>query len=361
MGRQIDSTFLEELALGATILGAGGGGDTAIPMLMAQRALERYGPVELVPLSEVPDDEWLIPPAIVGAPTVTLEKLPAGTEATRAFKMLEKFIGVKAFAAYPSEIGGGNSLIPLMAAAELRLPLVDADMMGRAFPEVQMTTATMYGISAWPMSMADEKGNAVIVQAPDNRSAERLARAVSVSMGGSAHICNYAMSGRDAKQALIAGSVSRAAAIGRELRLSRQEKRDPVLALCELLQAAIIARGKVRDVQRRTEGGFARGQVLISGSGDFSGQQLHVAFQNENLVVWREKSVLATTPDLISIIDEATGLAIPTESLSYGQRVAVIGIPCNAKWLTPHGMALAGPRYFGYDIDYLPIEGAVYA
>jgi DUF917 family protein len=64
VGQQIDSTFLEELALGATILGAGGG-DTAVPMLMAQRALESYGPIELIPLNAVPDDEWLIPPAIV--------------------------------------------------------------------------------------------------------------------------------------------------------------------------------------------------------------------------------------------------------------------------------------------------------
>jgi uncharacterized protein len=275
--------------------------------------------------------------------------------------MLEQFLGVKAFAAYPSEIGGGNSLVPIMAAAELRLPIVDADMMGRAFPEVQMTTATMYGISAWPMSMADEKGNSVIIQAPDNRSAERLARAVSISMGGSAHICNYAMSGRNAKQALIAGSVSRAAAIGRELRQSRAEKRDPVAAVCQLLKSSLIARGKVRDVQRRTEKGFALGQVYLSGSGESTGQHLRIAFQNENLVVWLGEVIVATTPDLISIVDEATGAAIPTESLKYGQRVAVIGIPCNEKWRTPHGIALAGPRYFGYEIDYKPIEGTQYA
>jgi hypothetical protein len=352
----IDPTFLQDIAAGATILGSGGGGDPAVPLMMAQRAIERFGPVELIRLESVPDEAWLIPPAIVGAPTVTLEKLPAGTEAARAFRMLEQYLGVKAFAAYPSEIGGGNSLIPIVAAAELRLPIVDADMMGRAFPEVQMTTAAMHGVSAWPMSMADEKGNGVIIEAADNRMAERIARSVSVSMGGSSHICNYSMQGSAAKQALIQGSVSYAASIGRTLRLSREQKRDAVEGLCDLLQGILIAHGKIRDVQRRTERGFALGEVFISGMGEFSEERFRVAFQNENLVCWSGDRPVATTPDLISIVDEATGAAIPTECLRYGQRVAILGIPCNSKWRTPQGIALAGPRYFGYDIEYQPVE-----
>ena len=36
----------------------------------------------------------------------------------------------------PLEMGGINSLVPIMAAARLGLPLADADGMGRAFPEL---------------------------------------------------------------------------------------------------------------------------------------------------------------------------------------------------------------------------------
>ncbi|MDX6533975.1 MAG: uncharacterized protein QOF68_1719, partial [Gaiellales bacterium] len=39
-----------------------------------------------------------------------------------------------------------------------------------------------------------------------------------------------------------------------------------------------------------------------------------------------------------------------------GQRVSVIAFPCDPIWRTPRGMELAGPRPFGYDFDYIPVE-----
>ncbi len=47
---------------------------------------------------------------------------------------------------------------------------------------------------------------------------------------------------------------------------------------------------------------------------------------------------------------------ITTERLRYGLRVTVIGILCSPLWRTPEGLKVVGPRYFGYDIDYVPIE-----
>ena len=31
-------------------------------------------------------------------------------------------------------------------------------------------------------------------------------------------------------------------------------------------------------------------------------------------------------------------------------------MPCDEKWRTPAGIDLGGPRHFGYDIDYVPVE-----
>ncbi len=61
-------------------------------------------------------------------------------------------------------------------------------------------------------------------------------------------------------------------------------------------------------------------------------------------------------PDLIAVLDAETGQPITTESLRYGFRVVILGIPCHEKWRTPAGLALVGPRYFGYDTDYIPVE-----
>jgi len=81
-----------------------------------------------------------------------------------------------------------------------------------------------------------------------------------------------------------------------------------------------------------------------------------VQFQNENLVAIRDGTIVASVPDLITMLDAELGDAITTEHLRYGYRVVVIGIRCDPKWRTPAGIALAGPRHFGYEVDYVPIE-----
>ena len=65
---------------------------------------------------------------------------------------------------------------------------------------------------------------------------------------------------------------------------------------------------------------------------------------------------MATTPDLIAILDAETGEPVTAELLRYGLRVTVIGFACHPQWRSPGGLELAGPRYFGYDVDYAPID-----
>ncbi|KHF31449.1 hypothetical protein CM49_06343 [Paenibacillus sp. P1XP2] len=86
---------------------------------------------------------------------------------------------------------------------------------------------------------------------------------------------------------------------------------------------------------------------------------MKVHFQNENLVAERNGQVAAMTPDLICLVDYETLLPVTTESLKYGKRVRVIGLPAHEKWRTEKGIETAGPRYFGYDYDYVPIEELV--
>jgi uncharacterized protein len=118
----------------------------------------------------------------------------------------------------------------------------------------------------------------------------------------------------------------------------------------------LLFKGKIGDVDRRTEGGFARGDANLAGIDDYAGQTAQLSFQNEHLVARINGEIKVTVPDLITVLDVETGEPITTEAMRYGYRVAVIGIPCNDKWRTPAGIALVGPRYFGYDVDYVPVE-----
>ena len=347
---------LHDLAVGAAILGAGGGGDPYIGRLVAQNALREFGPVPVIDVDEVPDDALVAMSAMMGAPTVMMEKLPAGDELIRAFEALQERLGGPITHTVCAEVGGLNSTMPFVTAATLGLPLVDADGMGRAFPEVQMCTPTIYGISATPMALADEKGNTAVIDAIDNTWTERIARTICIDMGASALVALYSQSGKELKMTMIPGTLTLAQELGMLVRSSRFHHGDPIGAALERLGGFLLFRGRVVDVDRRTEAGFARGSAVLEGSGIDADHTLRIDFQNENLVAERDDQVLATVPDVVTVLEADTGGPITTEELRYGFRVVVIGVPCDPRWRTEPGLELVGPEYFGYEIPYIPVE-----
>jgi DUF917 family protein len=352
--RTIDAADLEDIATGGAILGTGGGGDPYIGKLMAQQAIRKHGPVRLVDVEGFSDDALIAPVCMMGAPTVMTEKLPQGEEIVIALRKLEKFVGRKVDGLLCGEAGGINSTTPFVAAAATGLPLIDGDGMGRAFPELQMTTFGMYGVSATPMALGDDKGNSVILETIDNHWTERLARSATVDMGGSALLAFYSMSGAVARKAIVRGTLSLCADLGRKLREARAQHADPIEVLRAALGAEIIFNGRVRDVLRRTVGGFARGEAEVEGLDDYRGHKLRIAFQNEFLIVERDGETLLTTPDMVTLLEAETGNPVTADGMRYGIRVVALGYPCSHHWRTPKGLELVGPRYFGYDVDYQP-------
>jgi uncharacterized protein len=355
--RLVGEAELEDIAVGAAILGTGGGGDPYIGKLLAQAAIREHGPVQMVTVDELDDDDFVVPSAMMGAPTVMIEKLPRGTEVIRAFEALGACVGRQPTHTTSIEAGGLNSTTPFVVAAQLGLPLVDADGMGRAFPEIQMIVATMHGVKATPMTLADEKGNSALIDTIDNSWTERLARTLTVDFGATAMIALYPMTGAQLKAgAFVSGTISLAEELGRLVRVMRAEHSDPITAVVERLGGRKLFAGKVVDVARRTEAGWAKAEARIDGTGADAGSTLVLQTQNEHLVAVRDGEVVCSVPDLIVVMDAETGGPITTEELRYGFRVVVVGAPCVPAWRTEEGLAIVGPRYFGYDVDYVPVE-----
>jgi len=354
--RTLTVETLEDLALGAAVLGTGGGGNPYIGKLMAQQAIKDYGPVTLYSLDELNDDDLIVPTAMMGAPTVMVEKMPNGDDIINAFQSIGKYLGRPIRATMSIEAGGLNSVVPIYVAARLQIPLVDCDGMGRAFPEIQMVTHTIHGISATPFAMSDERGNTVLMETINNRWTETFARSVTVDMGAMAMIACYAATVKQLKEVAVIGTMSKAEDIGKTIRRARLEEENPVETIRKAVGGFLIFHGKIGDVQRRTEAGFAKGDAFMEGVDAYAGQKLQLSFQNEHLAVRIDGEFKVTVPDLITVLDIDTGEPITTEGLRYGMRVAIISFPCTPKWRTPGGMALVGPRYFGYDVDYVPVE-----
>ncbi|MDX8418848.1 DUF917 domain-containing protein [Stecheria sp. CLA-KB-P133] len=356
--RKIGLQEIDDIARGASLLGSGGGGDPYIGRLIAMRAVKECGPADLIEPDEIPDDALIVPIAMMGAPTVLIEKAIGVNEFQKLFDMVSRFFNKKIYAFMPMEAGGLNSMMPIAASARMHLPFVDADGMGRAFPELQMVTFTIGGVSASPMALVDEKGNSVIFETITNKWTEELARSVTMSCGGAVSCSLYPMDGRTLKKYGVKGIVTRSEKLGRAIR-SAKESKHPQETFLQECNAIRLFQGKITDVRRENNGKFNLGHVLLDGQGEDTGSKGQVTFMNENYLFAKDGKILATTPDLITIVDRDTFTPIGTDAVRYGKRVLVVGLPCYPLWRTKEGIALAGPRVFGIDEDYIPLEQRV--
>jgi DUF917 family protein len=355
---------LRDLAIGAAFLGTGGGGDPYIGRLMVQACLDAGLEIEIIDPAELADGATVIPTAMMGATTVLVEKPPSGEEALAALRRLEQRIGRRADATMPIEIGGINSTIPLMVGARLGLPVVDADGMGRAFPQLEMETFGVYGISGSPMAITNEHGDCALIEAVDNRQMEWLARGVAIRMGGCAYIAEYAMSGAEVKRTAIPHTLTLAIRIGEVIRQAKADQEPPIEALLRFLPStaykfgrAIFA-GKIIDVQRETKAGFAVGRARIEAVAP-SAAIMEIEIQNEYLVARVDGRVRAIVPDLICILDSESADPITTETLRYGQRVTVVAVSVPEIIRSPAALAVFGPACFGLSEPFTPIETIV--
>ena len=329
--RQLDRQDLMDLAVGAAFLGTGGGGDPYIGRLMVQAAMDEGKTVVILDPSEVPDDALVIPTAMMGAPTVLVEKIPSGDEAVASLRKLEAYLGRKAFATMPIECGGINSTIPLVVGALTGLPVVDADGMGRAFPELQMETFSVLGVRGSPMVVTNEYGDSALIEAHDDKFMEWLSRGVAIRMGGAAYIAEYSMSGADVKRTAVPNTISLGVRIGRCLREAKKSHKSPIESLLRMLPETlysygrVIWRGKVIDVKRETKMGWALGFAKIEGVEEWKGV-MEIQIQNENLIARVDGKVRAIVPDLICVMEAETAEPITTEYLRYGQRVVVVSV-----------------------------------
>ncbi len=311
MSWQLTAADLPDLARGATLLGTGGGGDPYIGKMLVERVLGK-GSITILDPDELADDLFVIPTAQMGAPTVMIEKIPAGTEPTLALRTLEEHLGRTADATMPIECGGINSMIPLIVAAETGLPVVDADGMGRAFPELSMETFAVYGVHGSPArARRGTRG--------EGRDRHRRRRpADGVARPRYHHPPRWRRSHRGVRDDRsrrpangraphdFDGTRARPRHPGRPrgapFAVSRRSPTPLSTTLYPHLRELCV--GKVIDVERRTTEGFAKGRAVIAPLGAEEGDTFEISFQNENPHRHdRGETLVAIVPDLICVVE----------------------------------------------------------
>jgi hypothetical protein len=365
---------IEDFVRGCTFYGTGGGGlpENGIESLVSE--LEQGKEVGWIDVNDIADDAITVCPFLMGsiAPhTAEIVEEMKGFGLTnsinkekdrlaKAIVELAEYTGKKIEAVVPIELGGANTPGPIAAGLVNGLPTVDGDYTGRAIPEIPQTTPYLFGKTLWPISSVDEWGNVCIIKDAINYAmAERIGKMISAAAYGLAGDAGFLMTGREMKDVIIPGTLTECYNVGKLIREAREAGKNPVDELANTLSGWILIKGVVSKKEWEDRLGYYWGTHTIDGIGEFSGKQLKIWFKNENHLAWKNGSVIATSPDIISVVNLKTGEPIANPSLKEGDEVAAIGLKARPQFRNEKGIAILGPRYFGFDIDYVPIEELV--
>lgn len=368
----------EDLIRGLTLLGTGGGGRPDAGRESLARILDQNKPIGWTDARELSDDGYACAVFSVGSTAPRTADFvegqnysgygtrAQGTAMPRAVQELEAYSGKKITTIFPIELGANNTATPMYAAAALGLHLIDGDASGRAVPEASQVTPAMQTQSFCPAAVADEWGNVLVLKhATSLDVAEAVAKAISVitKMPDTYAICAvaaYLMPVAAMKRAVILGTISRSYTAGKIIREAREGGHDPVAAAAKCLNGAVLFKGTINQREWESKGGYQIGTTDIAGEGEYAGHAFRIWFKNEHHITWRDGVPFVTSPDLIAVVASDTGEPITNTYLAEGMQVAVIGAPGDSSFRTPIGVATLGPKHFGFDLEYRPIENLLH-
>lgn len=358
-----------DFARGCTFMGTGGGGEPSEGIACIRRVQDDRKVVSWVNPEEIPDDMWTASSYGMGSIAPLTEGIKKEIQRfglkhegfksaqAEAIRLLEKYRGVKIGAIVPIELGGGNTLEALAAAAELGIQAVDGDYTGRSVPEDPQTTPYLAGLAHWPIASVDQYGNEIIIKdSTGYLMVERIGKFLSVASFGEISQAGFLFRGCDMKRVVIPGTLSKCLEIGRAIREFREAGEDPVAEAIKMLGGWLLFEGEVTRKEWEDRDGYYFGTHTITGLDEFEGCQLKIWFENENHISWLNGSPYVVSPDMLIIVDRESGEPSTNASLDEGQHVAVIGLPAVEQFRSPKGIDILGPRHFGFDIDYRAIK-----
>ena len=355
---------------GCTFYATGGGGlpENGIESLMSE--INEKGFVQITDISEIPDDAVAVCPFLMGsiAPhdEATLKEM-AGfgfidgvnkekARLAKAIQELEAYTGVKTTVVVPIELAGANTSGPISAGSSLGMMAVDGDYCGRAIPEILQITPYLYDRKWIPVASVDEWDNVCIIKKATNlRVVERIGKLISAGAYGLAGQAGFIMSGKELKETVIAGTLSKSYELGKFIREAQEAHLDHIpQKIAEKVGGWVLAEGKRTDFEDEDRIGYYWGTTTIQSD---AGDEYKIWFKNENHVCWKNGEPFVSSPDLICVVDRHTGEPIPNPKMRQAQEVAIIVLPCDERLRQDKIKKVLDPQYFGFeDISYVPVE-----
>jgi len=290
-----------------------------------------------------------------GSPTVMVEMIGSGEEMTGALALMHSVLAerrqlgkVNFAACYSAEAGGTNALEPLVAAAINNIPFLDADGMGRAYPRLELYLPYHLTDRYGPITMCGARGEPTLHEVPAREGADATLRQhVFETHGGVAGIALPPLTAEEVRTALVPHSISLCWRIGRAVHDAHVDHKNAVRALLDIAQGRLLGVGTIMDAPAResmwSSGNYTFVLERDGAAEDDSGMprsllgseygEAIVHYVNEYLLVHVAKprgggepvemKLVASTPDLIVLLDPETARAYHCDEVRFGMRLAI--------------------------------------
>jgi DUF917 family protein len=352
---------IKNLIVGATILGTGGGGDPEAGMHILKDIFDSGKKLQICSLDELDPESYVVTPDLVGSIPAPGAKSQENKEMTvekmvKAYSFLEESIEEKIVGVVAPEIGGGNTANAFRLGALLGLTLVDCDHCGRSVPEITQSSYHINGCSVTPSVIATANGDLLLIKEYSSiENYEEIARMIAAQTGGIVFVIDSPIRVAIASRVAVIGSISKTIGLGKAVEKAKNERIPTPQVVAEKLGGYVIFKGKIAKYDLREEKGFLSGDIFIEGLSSHRGTKLRIWVKNENIIAWLDGKPAVLPPDLIILLGE-NGYGVVNSDIAQGMKVDVVAAPAQEILRTPRGLGVIGPRHFGFDLDYVPIE-----
>lgn len=330
---------LPALARGFALLGSGGGGSPHVGALIL--AGSDTWPITVHDVHELDPERPCIAVAYVGSTLLLEERLPDLEPFGPAIAAVERWLGVDSAVVCSVEGAGLNGLSPLQLAG--RHPVVDADCMGRALPDLDQISLLVSDLPGLVAAAPTGAGGVALVDAARPDDVERILRTATLCNGGWAGLAIGGFRVGDLAGHAILGGISRALALGRSMQAAGFDEPEQ---MAHAVGGEIFGTGRVVDV--RTEPGPAGLKSFeLRTTND---AVLRLVARSELIAFVDNGRVVASSPTIIVALDATTREPLEVDEVALGKDLIVLGLPAPEWWVSdPRRLQLARPSHWGIE------------
>jgi len=358
---------------GLRLMGTGGGGSMETGVELLEGALQENLELKWIDPAEMPEGAFSCTVYGSGSLSANTPKCEAeidhlgeklgmrnkyGNRAIdAAVRELEIYSGVKIGALVSVELGPANTAAPVVVAARLGLPAIDGDYSGRAVPQDMQTTYFLKGIKTYPASIVDWWGNVVILkEAASAEMGERIGKLLSVASYGKVYMASILLNAQETRETVVTGTLTKSLELGQAIHRAKESGLDPVQSAIERLGGWKLFTGEVTSKDWEEKEGNSVGTTHLRGVDKDANHSMDVYFSNENHVALRDGKPFVSSPDLIILANPESGEGYTNTEIKPGDRAVVIGASNVPVFRSDLALKYFGPRYWGFDFEYTPIE-----